>query len=106
MTSRDLLAQAQADLAWLERNGAIAGVAAVVAERRRQIEKHGYDLTLDGEHERGWLAREAILRLAGAGFMLKYDPQAGHADAIPELAAPGALAAAEIDQLTQQGEQT
>jgi hypothetical protein len=90
--------QAVRDLHWLEEHGAVAGVAAVVAERRRQIEKHGYTTEHDREHATGALATDATIRLAGAAYMCRFDP-AAH-EAIPELASAAALAAAEIDQVT------
>jgi hypothetical protein len=99
MSDRDLTAQAQADIAWLEKHGAVAGVAAVVRERRRQIERHGYDLNHDNEHDRGWMTTEAALLAANAVYMIRFDP-AGDEDSRDELAKAAALAAAEIDQLT------
>lgn len=97
-TDRDTTAQAQADLAWLERNGGITGVAMILAERRLQIEQLGYGLEHDHRHPVGHLATDATLRLAGAAYMTRYDTQPR--DARPELAKAAALAAAEIDQLS------
>lgn len=97
MSDRDTTAQAQADLAWLERHGAVAGVAAILAERRRQIEQLGYGANHDSEHPEGYLATDAVLRLAGAAYMIKYDTVP--VEAIPDIAAAAAVAAAAIDQL-------
>lgn len=90
--------QVMRDLDWLEKHGALPGVAAVIAERRRQIEKHGYDLNHDAEHDRGWMTTEAALLAANAVYMIRFDP-AGDEDSTDELAKAAALAAAEIDQL-------
>lgn len=98
MTSRDQLAAAQADLAWLERHDAIAGIAEVIRERRHQIEVRGYTTLHDDGHPLGWLAADAVIRLAGAAYMARYDP--AKVAAIPELAAPAALVAAEIDRIS------
>lgn len=92
-------ADAMADLLWLSQHGAQLGVTAVIAERRRQIEKLGYTIGHDRAiGEPGWLAKEATLRAAGATMMIRYDPP-GNADSRHELAEVGALAAAEIDRL-------
>lgn len=97
MTDRDTTAQAQADIAWLERHGAVTGVAAVVAERRRQIEK-GYTPEHDrDEHDDGWLGWQAGTRGVLGSYMVQHDPVTG--DAMPEFAEAGAMAAAEIDRL-------
>lgn len=96
MTDRGTTAQAQADIAWLEKHGAVDGVAAIVAERRRQIE-NGFTVEHDREHDDGWLGWQAGTRGVLGSYMVQHDPV--KADAIPEFAEAGALAAAEIDRL-------
>ena len=39
MTAASELAKARDDLAWLSAHGALTGVAAIIAERRKQIER-------------------------------------------------------------------
>ena len=99
MSTRDRVAQAQADLAWLERHGAAEGVAAIVAERRRQIEQMAWTRSHDDiAHTDGWLGNEAAIRAAVGVYMDRHDPQ-GNKDAADQFAESGALAAAEIDRL-------
>lgn len=82
------------------------GVAAIAAERRRQIEVEGWTPEHDGQHKRGELAR------AAACYAIAYDlgserellwPWAEDwwkpADRIRDLEKAGALIAAEIDRL-------
>jgi hypothetical protein len=103
MSDRDKTAQAQADIAWLEQHGAVAGVAAVVAERRFQIEQRGYDVQHDrDEHDEGWLGWQAGVKSVLGSYMTQNDPV--KADALPLFAEAGAMAAAEIDRLTPRGE--
>ena len=100
MSDRDLTAQAQADIAWLEKHGAVTGVAAVAAERRRQIEK-GYTPEHDAdEHDDGWLGWQAGTRGVLGSYMVQmpFDTSVA-ADAIPLFAEAGAMAAAEIDRI-------
>ena len=100
MSTRDRTAQAQADLAWLERHGAVEGVAAIVAERRKQVEVLGYTPAHDAaQHEDGWLGWQAGSRAVVAQYMVAHDPK-GNKDSSDEFAEAGALAAAEIDRLT------
>lgn len=87
------------DLDWLRTRGALAGVAEVVRERRRQIEQLGYTVAHDDtEHGDGWLMGAANDRLAdmlidvGTGV-------AGYPECEQALRQAGALAAAEIDRL-------
>ena len=96
--NRDLTAQAQADLAWLERHDAVAGVAALVAERRRQIETNGFSASHDQDHQPGWLAQQAMVKAAVAAYMLESDPP-GDPESCHELAEAGAMLAAEIDRV-------
>jgi hypothetical protein len=88
-----------ADLMYLERNGALTGVAEIIRERRRQIEqKHytpGHDRTA---HADGGLAEMVQVEAAGCvGARLDglADP---HTDQTA-MAMTGAMAAAEIDRL-------
>jgi hypothetical protein len=98
MSARDRTAQAQADLAWLERHGASEGVAAIIAERRKQIEVLGYTRRHDDLHKDGLLGREAGMRAIMAHYMVTHDPY-GNKDSADEFAEAGAMAAAEIDRL-------
>lgn len=92
--------QAVRDLAWLEDHDAVTGVAAVIAERRRQVEQLGYDAAHDREHHAdGWLLGEAMQRAAVAGYMARHDPVPDVISTRQEAAEAGALLAAEIDRL-------
>lgn len=83
------LSKAEADLGWLEQFGALEGVAAIIAERRRQIEVKGYDDEHDQQHDPRQLAAMAVLRLP------VYQNQViTHGN----LAQAGALVAAAIDR--------
>jgi hypothetical protein len=80
------------DIAWLERHGALAGVTAVIAERRRQIQELGYTIWHDrDEHADGSLGRRAADKAGGARTCDRPPARS--------LAQAGALAAAEIDRL-------
>ena len=84
------------DLSWLRENGALNGVAAVITERRRQIESLGYDVRHDNGHGSRELARMASMRALDASATRCDDRKA-------DLAASGALAAAGIDKMLQPG---
>jgi hypothetical protein len=88
--------QAVQDVIWLGKNGAWRGVAAVLAERRRQIEL-SYDVPHDKGHEPGWLARQACVAAALGSYMAEQDPNPEIA--VDECAKAGALSMAEIDRL-------
>jgi hypothetical protein len=93
--------QMHADLHWLETHHALAGIAEVVRERRRQIEQKGYTVAHDQRvHADGALAQMA----AGALSALADQRLEGLADPATDqgaLAESAALAAAEIDRLTE-----
>lgn len=95
----DIQSEVVDDLNYLEEHGALAGVAEVIRERRRQIEQLGYTVAHDGtEHDDGNLVYRAAARL---GFA-QLDRAAGTADPASDerwLREAGALAAAEIDRL-------
>jgi hypothetical protein len=53
------------DLMYLDDNGALGGISDIIAARRSQIEKHGYDVGHDlRQHGGGWLMMVARQRLA------------------------------------------
>jgi hypothetical protein len=55
------------DLIYLDDNGALGGISDIIAARRSQIEKHGYDVGHDlRQHMPGWLLMSAR-RLLGSG---------------------------------------
>lgn len=88
--------QAIHDLLWLSANRAGAGVAAVIAERRRQVEL-SYDLAHDRSHPPGWLSQRGAVQAAVGSYMAENDPDPDAARVL--CAEGGALAAAEIDRL-------
>lgn len=99
MSTRDRVAQAQADIAWLERQGAAEGVAAIIAERRRQIEAMAWSRSHDDiAHTDGWLGWQAGVKAILGSYMVQHDPF-GNKDSTDEFAESGAMAAAEIDRI-------
>jgi hypothetical protein len=93
------LIDAHMNLAWLAEQGALAGVAEVIRERRRQIEQLGHTPWEDGNSAVFLnLASMASLKLA----RVNVTRQQGTADIGSDeegLRQAGALAAAEIDRL-------
>lgn len=87
--------QAIHDLLWLGREGAWRGAAAVIAERRRQVEM-SYDVSHDKSHDPGWLAGRAAVAAAVGSYMAANDPDPDAAQSL--CAEAGALAMAEIDR--------
>jgi len=86
------------DLAWLHEHGALAGVAEVIRERRRQIEAIGWTPELDDAQAYGSLATKAATRVN----KLRAARRDGTADIGSDeehLREAGALLAAEIDRL-------
>jgi len=95
----DIQSQVVDDLNFLESRGALAGVAEVIRERRRQIEQLGYGLEHDETHDDGSLADRA----AGRMSLVRDSRAEGTADPASDeglLREAGALAAAEIDRLS------
>ena len=91
------LADAMDNLIWLSKNLAATGVAAVIAERRHQIEL-GYTPVHDQQHHPdGWLATEATLEASAGAYMTRHDTV--KTDNADQLARSAALLAAEIDRL-------
>lgn len=92
------LAVAMDDLVALEAHGALAGVAEILRERRRQIEAKGYtarhDDSLDGQE----LIAEASNRLAELTRQ-QAEGTAGYPEYDTAYRQAGALLAAEIDRL-------
>jgi len=95
---RDAFVQADNDLFWLSEHGALAGAAAVLAERRRQIEKLGWTPEHDDAHADGALAQTAY-RCLEELFEDRDSGRAGAGGDDRRLRSAGALAAAEIDRL-------
>lgn len=93
------LERAVRDLGWLFDNEALAGVAAVLAERRRQIERLGWTPEHDDEHADGGLANIAY-RCLGEVFENRESGRGDPSDEKRLLRNSGALAAAEIDRLS------
>lgn len=90
--------QAEDDLTWLMHNGAAAGVAAVLRERRRQIEQ-GYTPEHDREHHSdGWLLGASHNRLQAILDDIGTEASSP-AWELDSMAAAAALIAAEIDRL-------
>jgi hypothetical protein len=76
------------DLAYLDECGALDGVAAIIAERRRQMEVSGHALEADDR-----FGRQELLGVARYCIT---------SPAVPaEVAQAGALCAAELDRLAQ-----
>lgn len=94
------ITEAIGSIGYLAQHGALAGAAAVIRERRRQIEDKGHTVEHDDQHTDGWLPDGAGReRLSG----LRYNRVQG--PSMPEfeeamLREAGALCAAEIDRLT------
>lgn len=86
------------NLDYLCEHNAIDGVAAIIAERREQIEHHGYDAAHDrAMHQPGDLSGQGALRAAGSAQSLLHSRNEP-LDPRTELPAAGALIAAEIDR--------
>ena len=92
------LERAARDLGWLYVNGALAGVAAVMAERRRQIGKLGWTPEHGDGQGDGGLANIAY-RCLGEVFENRESGQGDPGDEERLLRNAGALAAAEIDRV-------
>lgn len=87
------------DLVFLRDSGALAGVAEIIRERRRQVEAKGRTLEHDARaHSDGWLVSSARCRLAVLDMETR-DGTAGYPEAEEALRKAGALLAAEIDRL-------
>jgi hypothetical protein len=89
--------QAVQDVIWLGQHDAWRGTAAVLHERRRQIEKHGHTTEGDRSRPPGWLGRQASVQAAVGSYMAEEDPDPEAAESL--CAEAGALAMAEIDRL-------
>lgn len=86
------------NLAWLDDHEALAGVAEVIRERRRQIEQLGHTAEHDDEHTRGQLLQFARARIAQAAREV-HGGTGGYPEQEEALRQAGALYAAEIDRL-------
>jgi hypothetical protein len=96
----DIQSEVVDDLNYLEAHGALAGVAEVIRERRRQIEQLGYTVTHDDtEHDDGNLVHRAAVQL-GFAQVERVSGTADPASDESRMRKAGALAAAEIDRLT------
>lgn len=93
------------DLAVLARHGALGGVAEIIRERRRQVEKLGYTLEHDSrEHSNGMLLHMARHRLVLVD-VARDEWTANPVSDDEGLRKGGALIAAEIDRLSRAGRQ-
>ena len=90
--------EAVADLRWLAANEALAGVAEIVRERRRQVEVLGYGAEHDDSHDRGELVMAADSTLH-ASFADVAGGVAGYPECEESYRQAGALLAAEMDRL-------
>ncbi len=82
----------------------VDGAAMIAAERREQIEKHGFDAEHDDgpDHDQGQLIDAAVYLLTGVGYpsswsdeyKMKFDRKSG----LERLVIAGALTAAEYDR--------
>jgi hypothetical protein len=91
--------EALADLRWLDEHGALAGVAEIIRERRRQIEDEGYTPAHDREkHADGYLVSRADAE-STAAIVGVAEGIFGPEDVEHHMRRSGALAAAEIDRL-------
>jgi hypothetical protein len=100
---RDAFVQAGSDLLWLSEHGALGGVACILAERRRQIEKLGWTPERDDRHQDGGLAMTAS-RCLDEMFGARESGRDEQAADSRLLRSAGALAAAEIDRLSRASE--
>jgi hypothetical protein len=94
---RDMYVRADQSLLWLAENGALAGIAEVIAERRRQIEL-GWTPQIDCNLPNGWLpvmGQAKLLALLTDNMEGKID----YAKIEASLKSAAALCAAEIDRL-------
>lgn len=91
------MTQVIADVMYLASNGALAGVAEVVHERRRQLEK-GWTVRGDDALKKGWLVAEGMLRSAMA-WAHACRGTGGYPEVEEGLREAAALYAAEIDRL-------
>jgi hypothetical protein len=94
----DDLWHAHEDIEWLAERGALAGVAEVIRERRRQVEVLSHPVEHDDARTAGELVFRAVVKL----FRVRRTRGEGTADVGSDedaLRKAGALAAAEIDRL-------
>lgn len=90
------LHQAITDLDYLYQAGALPGVAAVIAERRRQLQELNWPLSHDDEHTNGLLITLARKRLVDVAIARHEGTTVSET---AELAKGGALVAAELDRI-------
>jgi hypothetical protein len=95
MVTLPQLAEVEEDLVFLFENQCLDGIAAIIAERRRQIEK-GYDSLHDDRHGVRELARMSSLRALDGSRVRDYGTTGNTTE---DLRAAGALAAAALDKL-------
>lgn len=91
-----LLAQIGNDVTWLAENGCLAGVAAIIAERRRQVQGLGYDALHDDRHG----VRDLAAMAQRKAHLASVVPENSRVVDAPRtyLKEAGALAAAAIDR--------
>lgn len=86
------------DLRYLHSHGALAGIAEIARERRRQVEQKGYTPAHDDQHTDLELITEASNRLA-IWTRQQAAGTAGYPEAEQALRQCAALLAAEVDRL-------
>lgn len=96
------LARARLDLLYLQDHGALAGVAEIIRERRRQIEELGY--TPEHDDRLGPRSHPSLVGMAGDKISMGYGldavvNQITPGDQAAYCAKAGALLAAEADRL-------
>lgn len=98
MSSHQEWYEARDDLYWLFSRSALAGVAEIIRQRRKQIERGFTPQRDQAEHADGKLMRMVAGGSAWTAAQIE-DGTVGVAEVETGLAAMGALAAAEIDRL-------
>ena len=89
---------ARDDLGWLDEHGALAGVAEIIRERRRQIELYDWTVEHDDQHAQGWLIMGALARVTQL-YSEILDGTAGYPEAEAAMREAGAMFAAETDRI-------
>lgn len=103
------IVEAIGSIGYLAQHGALAGVAAVIRERRRQIEDKGHTVEHDDGHADGWLS-DGAARSRLSGLRSSRAELDGRVEVLVSgvngpgfdeemLREAGALCAAEIDRL-------
>lgn len=91
------------DLDWLRENGALAGVAEIIRERRRQIESKSYSVAHDRVHHADGGLPGMVVKNSAEAFGHALAGLYGPPEVERQMAKAGAVAAAEIDRLLAEG---